>query len=46
MFGISDLGIWLAYLLELACLVFGIYYGIRYWNEDDEEENLTKQEKQ
>ncbi len=46
MFGISDPGIWLAYLLELACLVFGIYYGIRYWNEDDEEENLTKQEKQ
>lgn len=44
MFGISDFGISLAYLLELACLVFGIYYGIRYWNEDDEEETIKKEQ--
>ena len=36
MFGISDPGIWLAYLLELLCLVFAVWYGIKYWNQDDE----------
>ncbi len=36
MFGISDPGIWLAYLLEILCLVFGAWYGIKYWNQDDE----------
>ncbi len=44
MFGISDPGIWMAYLLELGCLVFGVYYGIRYWNEDDEDEIVNKEE--
>ncbi len=36
MFGISDPGIWLAYLLEILCLVFGAWYGIKYWNQNDE----------
>ena len=36
MFGISDPGIWLAYLLEILCLVFGAWYGIKYWNQDDD----------
>lgn len=36
MFGISDPGIWLAYLLEVLCLLFAAWYGIRYWNQDDE----------
>ncbi|MDD2559734.1 MAG: hypothetical protein PHE04_03585 [Bacteroidales bacterium] len=39
MFGISDPGIWLAYLLELLCLVFAVWYGIKYWNQDDGDES-------
>lgn len=35
MFGITDPGIWLAYVLEVLCLLVGAYYGIRYWNKDD-----------
>ena len=41
MFGIPDPWIWIAYVLEVACVVFGIYYGIRYWNQDDSKENNT-----
>lgn len=36
MFGISDPGVWLAYLLEVLCLAFAAWYGIKYWNQDDE----------
>ena len=43
MFGISDPGIWLAYLLAFACLLF-IWFGITTWNkEDDEKTNPTKE---
>ena len=44
MFGISDPGIWLAYLLAFACLLFSIWFGITTWNkEDDEKTNPTKE---
>ncbi len=36
MFGISDPGIWLVYLLTVACVVFSIWFGIKYWNKEDE----------
>ena len=39
MFGISDPGIWLAYLLEVLCLLFAAWYGIRFWNQDDEKDS-------
>lgn len=43
MFGISDPGIWLAYLLAFACLLFSIWFGITTWNkEDDEKQTLLK----
>jgi hypothetical protein len=28
-----------AYLLELLCLVFAVWYGIKYWNQDDGDES-------
>ena len=37
MFGIDDPGIYIAYLLNAACLIFSIVYGIIYWNEREEE---------
>ena len=37
MFGISDPGIWLAYLLALVCLFYSLWFGITHWNKDDEE---------
>ena len=37
MFGISDPGIWLAYLLAFACLLFSIWFGITTWNKEDDE---------
>ena len=44
MFGISDPGIWLAYLLAFACLLFSIWFAITTWNkEDDEKTNPTKE---
>lgn len=38
MFGINDPGIWLAYLLAFACLIFSVVYGIIYWNKDSKNE--------
>lgn len=35
MFGITDLGIILPYLLSFACLVFALWYGIKNWNKED-----------
>ena len=35
MFGIPDPGIWLAYLLGGLCLIFSIWFGVKYWNEED-----------
>ncbi|MCC8144822.1 MAG: hypothetical protein LUD02_10580 [Tannerellaceae bacterium] len=43
MFGINDPGIWLAYVLALACLIFSVWYGITRWNEDDKEDNDNSQ---
>ena len=42
MFGISDPGIWLAYLLALVCL-YSIWFGITHWNKDDEESTNPQQ---
>lgn len=43
MFGISDSGIWLAYLLAFTCLLYSIWFKITTWNkEDDEKTNTTK----
>ena len=33
MFGISDPGIWLAYLLALVGLFYSIWFGITHWNK-------------
>ncbi len=44
MFGITDPGIYWAYLLIFLCLAFSIIYGIINWNkggESDEEEIMT-----
>lgn len=47
MFGIDDLGIWLAYLLAFACLLFAVWFGVTTWNRDDEEEvDITKDERE
>ena len=43
MFGISDPGIWLAYLLAFACLLFSIWFGITTWDKEDEKTNPTKE---
>ena len=40
MFGISDPGIWLAYLLAFACLLFSIWFGITTWNKEDDEKTI------
>lgn len=37
MFGIPDPGIWAAYLGSVLCVVFSLWYGIKYWNEKDTE---------
>lgn len=39
MFGIDDPGIWLAYLLAVACLIFSIVFGITHWNKDDKDDS-------
>ena len=33
MFGINDPGIWLAYLLAFACLLFSIWFTTKHPNE-------------
>ena len=43
MFGISDPGIWLAYLLAFACFLFSIWFGITTWNKEDDKTNPTKE---
>ncbi|MGI5914768.1 MAG: symporter small accessory protein [Bacteroidales bacterium] len=35
MFGIDDPGIWIAYLLIAACVVFAIIFSIKTWNQED-----------
>lgn len=45
MFGIDDPGIWTAYLLAFACLVFSIGYGIIYWDKDKSENKKEEKDK-
>lgn len=44
MFGIDDPGIYMAYLLMFACVVFAVIFGIRNWNkgQDPTPEELKK----
>lgn len=35
MLGINDIGIILPYLLSAVCLIFALWYGITYWNQED-----------
>ncbi len=35
MFGIDDSGIWLAYVLIAACVVFALVFSIKSWNQED-----------
>jgi hypothetical protein len=46
MFGIEDPGIWIAYLLEVGCVVFAAWYGIARWNEEDDDSNNPKSSEQ
>ncbi|HOI26022.1 MAG TPA: hypothetical protein PLN63_00880 [Paludibacteraceae bacterium] len=39
MFGISDPGIWLVYLLSILCVAGSIVFGIKYWNKEDDKDN-------
>lgn len=36
MFGIEDPGIWMAYLLAFACLIFALWYGLSRWNQEED----------
>ena len=36
MFGIDDPFIILPYLLSVVCVVFAAWFGLKYWNKDDE----------
>jgi hypothetical protein len=42
MFGIPDPGIWIAYLLEVLCVVFAVWYGVKYWNKEDQDDQLNQ----
>jgi TRAP-type C4-dicarboxylate transport system permease small subunit len=37
MFGIPDPNIWIVYILSIVCVLFSAWFGIRYWNEEDDE---------
>ena len=39
MLGIPDPGIWLVYLLSIACVIFAAWYGIKYWNEEEKDDD-------
>ena len=39
MFGIDDPGIWIAYVLIAACVVFAVVFSIRTWNQEDAPDN-------
>jgi hypothetical protein len=36
MFGMEDPGIWMAYLLAFACLIFALWYGLSRWNREED----------
>jgi hypothetical protein len=38
MFGIEDPLIYLPYLLSVICVVFAAWYGIKYWNKDNDKD--------
>ena len=38
MFGIDDTFIILPYLLSVVCVVFAAWFGLEYWNKDDEKD--------
>lgn len=38
MFGIDDPFIILPYLLSVVCVVFAAWFGLKYWNKDDEKD--------
>lgn len=40
MFGIADPLIVLPYVLSFICVIFAAWFGIRYWNKDDKNDNL------
>jgi hypothetical protein len=40
MFGISDPGIYLAYLLVFLCVIFAVIYGIVNWNKGGTDNTL------
>ncbi|MCF8362963.1 MAG: hypothetical protein K9G70_10115 [Prolixibacteraceae bacterium] len=44
MFGISDPGIYMAYLLVFLCVIFAVVYGIINWNKggNDPEQPLEE----
>lgn len=38
MFGIEYPLIYLPYLLSAVCVCFSVWYGIRYWNKDNDKD--------
>jgi len=38
MFGINDPLIILPYLLSVVCVLFSAWFGVKYWNKDDEKD--------
>ncbi len=36
MFGIEDFGIISAFVLIILCVAFSIWFGVKYWNKEDE----------
>ncbi|MBN2853763.1 MAG: hypothetical protein JXQ23_13585 [Clostridia bacterium] len=44
MFGISDFGIWLVYLLCIASALLCLIYGIINWNKGGNDENELKKD--
>ena len=38
MFGIDDPFIILPYLLSVVCVIFAAWFGLKYWNKDDEKD--------
>lgn len=38
MFGIDDPLIYLPYVLSVACVIFSLFYGVKYWNKDNDKD--------
>lgn len=38
MFGINDPLIILPYLLSVVCVLLSAWFGVKYWNKDDEKD--------